>query len=113
VRIVHIVNIQHNLNPNTKMTTIDQLPQINADETLSFNGVRDERYRFPVWSQMSRLHRVFFEQGSILETFSDRLGHIEVLVKALEHRNAHARCKVCGSGKPVGQSCLCFDNHSQ
>jgi hypothetical protein len=58
----------------------------NADRHLVFNGVADPRYTFPVWSAMSRRHRVYFVDGDIQVTFESRLGHIEVFAKAAAHR---------------------------
>lgn len=59
---------------------------VNEDRTLSFDGVPDARYRFPVWSATSRNHRVYFVDGATQMTFSDRRGHLEVFAQAAAHK---------------------------
>lgn len=65
---------------------MNSLPTINDDDTLSFNGVKDTRYKFPLWSRMSRKCRVFFTENGKEETIQDMLGEIEVLRKVMEHK---------------------------
>ena len=66
-----------------------QLPKVDAtDRCLIFDGVKDSRYTFPMWSWMSsRGMQIFFKDGNTEQTIGGKwFGEIEVLIAAIEHR---------------------------
>lgn len=53
---------------------------------------------------------------AIQKIMSRQPKEIQALVDAMSRREKMreaARCERCGSQKPVGSSCDCFDNHCQ